>query len=424
MSSPPSTSRRSPIWTGNHPARHRIAAALSPPGDHPIPDRARDRRGGDGRAGRLPHLQHPPRRRAPGRRSSADRVRSSASRLWILLAVFAGRLVLQSRLPAPHQARRRPLRGDSARDGGERRLAHAASERLQVLREAGPAVWITAAAFTAFGRTSDARLWPALTGFLGVLLVFWAASACSRPGGAVRRGGGSELRPLCRCRPYAHAGHGGSLFHVGVGIRVCRRATRPRRERAAPLDARRLGGRGARRHDKGLSGSCFPRARSRLTSSFTATGACSRACTSSRGLVVPGDCRALVHTGFARQPGVLRFFFIHEHFERFLTRNTIATSLSGTSSRCCSSVSCPGSSASFPRCGSPGPAPPRRASTRSGSCSCGAPCAGVFSASNSKLASYILPFFPALSLLVELSFSAPRRVSSRRLCSPRCWESR
>src|SRR5712664_322490 len=42
--------------------------------------------------------------------------------------------------------------------------------------------WITAAAFTAFGQNEwAARLWPGVTGFLGVLLVFWAGSRLFGP---------------------------------------------------------------------------------------------------------------------------------------------------------------------------------------------------------------------------------------------------
>src|SRR5258706_9217613 len=42
--------------------------------------------------------------------------------------------------------------------------------------------WITAAAFAAFGQNEwAARLWPGLTGFLGVLLVFWAGKRLFSP---------------------------------------------------------------------------------------------------------------------------------------------------------------------------------------------------------------------------------------------------
>src|SRR5437879_11993205 len=42
--------------------------------------------------------------------------------------------------------------------------------------------WMTAAAFTAFGQNEwTARLWPGITGFLGVLLVFWAGKRLFGP---------------------------------------------------------------------------------------------------------------------------------------------------------------------------------------------------------------------------------------------------
>src|SRR5258706_1733329 len=167
---------------GNHPARHRIAVALSPPGDHPIPDRARDRRGGHGRAGRLPHLQHPPRRRAPGRRGSADRVRSSASRLWILLAVFAAGWFCNlgyRHLIKPDEGRYAEIPREMVASGDW------LTPRLngyKYFEKPALQYWITAAAFTAFGPHEwAARLWPALTGFLGVLLVFLAGKRLFSP---------------------------------------------------------------------------------------------------------------------------------------------------------------------------------------------------------------------------------------------------
>src|SRR5258708_5120973 len=167
---------------GNHRAGHRIGAALSPPGDHPIPDRARDRRGGHGRAGRLPHLQHPPRRRAPGRRGSADRVRSSASRLWILLAVFALGWFCNlgyRHLIKPDEGRYAEIPREMVVSGDW------LTPRLngyKYFEKPALQYWITAAAFTAFGQNEGAaRLWPGLTGFLGVLLVFWAGKRLFAP---------------------------------------------------------------------------------------------------------------------------------------------------------------------------------------------------------------------------------------------------
>src|SRR6266849_3000999 len=56
-------------------ARHRCPAALSSPAPHRGARARRHRRRGDGRAGGLPHLQHPRGRRTQGCRGLADRVR-------------------------------------------------------------------------------------------------------------------------------------------------------------------------------------------------------------------------------------------------------------------------------------------------------------------------------------------------------------
>src|SRR6266513_192883 len=116
--------------------------------------------------------------------------------------------------------------------------------------------WATAVSFSVFGQNEwAARLWPGMAGLLGGKAPVRAA------GRAVRRGGDSGMRPLRRCRPYPDPGHGPDFFHVGVGIRVRRRAAGRRGKRATPLDARRLGVRGARRHDQGTGRDRAPRGR-------------------------------------------------------------------------------------------------------------------------------------------------------------------
>ena len=164
-------------------------------------------------------------------------------------------LVLQPRLPAPGQARRGPLRRNPARDDRDRRLADPAPQRLQVFREAPLQYWATAASFRAFGVNEwAARLWPGLTGFLGVLLVFWAGNRLFAPPAGL-----SGARRDRRARAlYAIVGHLLTLdmapervhgraavfaFAVAQGEAT---GSRPK-----ALDARRLGGDGARRPHQG-----------------------------------------------------------------------------------------------------------------------------------------------------------------------------
>ena len=264
--------------------------------------------------------------------------------------------------------------------------------------------WATAASLAAFGMNEwAARLWPGLTGFLGVLLVFWAGNRLFAPpagllGAAVA--GSSFL--------YAIVGHILTLdmaltFFMSASVLAFAVA------QGDPAEA-------ARRRwmllawaamalavlTKGLAGAVLP---------IGAVGAY---------VLLHRDWKVLSRLELVRggllflaiaapwfvmvslaNPEFARFFFIHEHFERFLTKEHgryqppwyfLPVLLLGI---------LPWIVSLFPAL--------RRAWVNSRGSGFHAQrfllvwCAVVFvffSASDSKLVSYILPLFPALSLLV------------------------
>jgi len=178
---------------------------------------------------------------------------------------LCGRLVLQSRLSALGQARRRPLRRDSARDGRKRRLAHAAPERLQVLREAAPAVLDHRGRFH---RARPERVGGApLAGSHGLP---WRAPRVLGRKSFVRPASGpvcgrsrGEQRDLRVHRAPADSRYGPFRLHVGIGLRLRRRPKRPGgRSGAPPLDAARMGRRGARGSQQGAGRNRSARGRS------------------------------------------------------------------------------------------------------------------------------------------------------------------
>ena len=100
-----------------------------------------------------------------------------------------------------------------------------------------------------------------------------------------------------------------------------------------------------------------------------------------------------------RNPEFLRFFFIHEHLERYLSTTITARAPGGISCRSSSSASCRGSGSrgawSSPFTARPWPTPSIRTLARD----LGATVFVFFSASSSKLPGYILPLYPALAIL-------------------------
>src|SRR5499427_7823927 len=161
------------------PGNGRDAALPASRGDRSAA-RRRHRRGGDGSPGRLPYLQHPRGRRAQGRGGAADRMTRRA--LLALFAVFA--LAWSGNLGYRHL-----IKPDEGRYAEIPREMVASGDWLtpridgyKYFEKPPLQYWATAAAFSAFGLNEwAARLWPGLTGFLGVLLVFWAGNRLFGP---------------------------------------------------------------------------------------------------------------------------------------------------------------------------------------------------------------------------------------------------
>ena len=275
--------------------------------------------------------------------------------------------------------------------------------------------WATAAAFGAFGATEwAARLWPGLTGFLGILLVFWTGNRLFGPpaglfGAAVT--GSAAI--------YVALGH---MLTLDMALSFFMSAS----VFAVALAQRDSTGEGERRRwmllawgaaalavlSKGLIGIVLP------------------ACAVALYVLVERDWKllgrlhafsgALLFLAIAApwfvavsaaNPEFFRFFFIHEHFERFLTEEHgryepawyfIPVVLIGILPWIVSLF------AALPHAWRRSPDSafqPRRFLLLW--------CAVVFvffSASGSKLGSYILPIFPALALLIGayLASAGPR----------------
>ena len=286
--------------------------------------------------------------------------------------------------------------------------------------------WATAVSLSAFGMNEwAARLWPGLTGFLGVLLVFWAGNRLfGAAGGPPGRRGGGELGAVRRRRPPAHAGHGAQLLHVRRGVRVRRRAagsrTKPGEGAGCCSDGRRWRSPFSPRD---WSAWCCRSPRSGIYVLVQRDWKLlARLRARPRRPAVPRDRRALVRAGVASPTrSSPRFFFIHEHFERFLTKEHdryqpawyfIPVLLIGIVPWIVALL------------------PALRSAWRRGEAAAFDArrflllwCAVVFvffSVSDSKLVAYILPLFPALALLIGdyLRIGGPAACCSRSRPSP------
>jgi 4-amino-4-deoxy-L-arabinose transferase-like glycosyltransferase len=276
--------------------------------------------------------------------------------------------------------------------------------------------WVTAASLAAFGMNEwAARLWPGLTGFLGVLLVFWAGNRLFAPPAGLL---GAAVTASCAL--YAVIGHlltldmalsffmSASVFAFAVAQSE---SGEPERRRWMLLAWAAMA---LAVLSKGLVGAVLPvgavgvhvflhRDWKLLARLYLLRG----------GLLFLAIAAPWFVLVSLANPEFPRFFFIHEHFERFLTREHdryqpvwffLSVLFVGT---------LPWIVSLFPAL--------RGAGARS-SAATGFHarrflliwCAVVFvffSASNSKLIGYILPLFPALSLLIgEYLRSAPRGV--------------
>jgi 4-amino-4-deoxy-L-arabinose transferase-like glycosyltransferase len=264
--------------------------------------------------------------------------------------------------------------------------------------------WITAAAFTVFGQNEwAARLWPGLTGFFGVLLVFWAGKRLFAPPAGV-----CGAAVAASCALYAAIGHiltldmaltffmSASVFALAVAQRDSGESER-RRWMLVAWAAAALAV-----MTKGLVGIVLPVGTVAVYVLLHRDWRLlSRLHPIQGGLLFLAIAAPWFVLVSLANPEFLRFFFVHEHFERFLTREHdryqpawffIPVLLGGV---------LPWIVCLFPALW--------RAWARPAAASFHAErflllwCATVllfFSASNSKLVPYILPLFPALSLLI------------------------
>jgi len=282
--------------------------------------------------------------------------------------------------------------------------------------------WATATAFSVFGEHHwTARLWPALTGFLGVIFTAFAAAAlfgtqAGLVGGAVL--GGSVLWNVI--------GHvntldmGVSFFLAGAVFALClaqcdqatltenSRASRRWQDAAWVLL-------GLAVLSKGLIGLVLPAATVILYAMWQGDWGLIARIRPLRGLLILLAVTApwFVAVSLAN-PEFARFFFIHEHFERFLTKEHgryqpfwyfLPILLLGMLPWLGSLVQ--GLSAGLRR------DPGRRFQAQRFLLVWVALVFVFFSLSGSKLASYILPIFPALAALIGLHLT--RYAVARRI---------
>ncbi len=264
--------------------------------------------------------------------------------------------------------------------------------------------WATAASLAAFGMNEwAARLWPGLTGFLGVLLVFWAGNRLFAPPAGLL---GAAVTASCVL--YAVVGH---LLTLDMAFSFFMSAA----VFAFAVAQREPGEPGRRRWmllawaamalavlNKGLAGVVLP---------IGAVGAyvllqrdwklLSRLYLLRGGLLFFAIAAPWFVLVSLANPEFPRFFFIHEHFERFLTREHDRYQPPWFFVPILFLGILPWVVSVFPAL--------RSAWLRSATAGFHAGrfllvwCAVVFvffSASSSKLVSYILPLFPALSLLI------------------------
>ena len=274
--------------------------------------------------------------------------------------------------------------------------------------------WVTASAFVAFGQNEwAARLWTGLTGFLGVLLVFWAGSRLFAPPAGLF---GAAVAASCAL--YVAIGHiltldmalaffmSASVFAFAVAQQDSGESERRRWMLVA------WGAAALAVMTKGLIGIVLP------------AGAVALYVLIERDWKVLGRVHALggallflaiaapwfVAVSLAN-PEFARFFFIHEHLERFATREHgryqpvwyfVPVLLAGV---------LPWIVHLFPALARAWPRVPEiRFQPRRFLLVWCVVVFAFFSASGSKLGSYILPIFPALALLIgmHLASAGPR----------------
>jgi 4-amino-4-deoxy-L-arabinose transferase-like glycosyltransferase len=275
--------------------------------------------------------------------------------------------------------------------------------------------WATAAAFSAFGQNDwSARLWPGLTGFLGVLLVFWAGTRLFGPAPGLYGAAVAASSAF-----YVSIGHALSLdmaltfflslsvFAVALAQRDGAQATEQRRWMLAAWAAAALAV-----LSKGLIGIVLPAGAVALYMLAQRDWKMlARLHIVKGGLLFLAIAAPWFVAVSRANPEFFHFFFIQEHFERFLTKEHgryqpawyfIPVLLAGVLPWVVGLF--PGLWHGWVRAPAEKFQPQRFLL---------AWCVVVFvffSASGSKLASYILPIFPALALLIGryLAEAGPR----------------
>jgi len=277
--------------------------------------------------------------------------------------------------------------------------------------------WATAAAFSLLGLNEwTARLWPGLTGFLGVLLVFFAGKRLFGPPAGLY---GAAV--LASSALYVFMGHGLSLdMGLAFFMSACVLAVAlAQRDEAEPGERRRwmLAAWAAAALavlSKGLVGAVLPAAAFALyvlvERDWKRLG---RLHFVSGGLLFLAIAAPWFVAVSLANPEFFRFFFIHEHFERFLTKEHgryqplwyfVPVLLLGI---------LPWVVSLFPALWRAWVRDPQaRFQPRRFLLLWCAVVFVFFSVSQSKIFSYILPMFPALALLIgDYLASAGRRMA-------------
>lgn len=276
--------------------------------------------------------------------------------------------------------------------------------------------WATATAFVALGiRESSARLWTALTGFLGVLLAYYAGRRLLGAAGGV-----CAATVLAGSAMYVFAGHVTSL-DMGLSLFLALAVF------AIALAQGDATSPGARRNwmlaawaamalavlSKGLIGLVLPAAAVLAYAAWQRDAALLR-----RLHVLEGSALFLAIAApwfiavSAANPEFARFFFIHEHFERFLTtqHHHVGPIWYFVPVLAVGAVpwllSLPAALWQAARA-----APAMRFQSQRFLLAWCVVVFAFFSVSGSKLPSYILPMFPVLALLVAAQLTR----ASRRL---------
>ena len=275
--------------------------------------------------------------------------------------------------------------------------------------------WATATAFTLFGEHHwTARLWPALTGFLGVLATaFAAARLFGAQAGLIA---GAVLAGSVLWNVIGHVNTldtGVSFFLAGAVFALCLAQRDDASLRADSRESRRW-------QDaawvllalailsKGLIGIVLPAATAVVYALWQRDWGLLLRIRPLRGLLILLAITApwFIAVSMAN-PEFARFFFIHEHFERFLTKAHgryqplwyfIPVLLAGMLPWLGGLL--PGLAAGFRREAG------RRFQPQRFLLVWVALVFVFFSASSSKLASYVLPIFPALAALIGLHLAA------------------